>query len=710
MKYMPFHRCPALCGLVFRAMTIVLLTAWLCWYDGAAAQSNPATRPASPADTLASRPHGSRPGLSAPSNARREVPVLAAASPHDTVVVDNVPEGARDKLKLLNVRDADLRDVFRSIAHEHNLNLVVDNRIDKHVTIRLADIPVLEAIEFLCEQNGLKLVQRGRIFRVVLPPPPPPEPESEPRVTVRDSLLSVDLREDDLEKVMRLIARQSGANIIVRRGVTGKLSGTLQDVLIDQGLRTLMTSNGFTLRQQDGIYHIDRAGMEGEEGQRRARAFWVQAKDSLVTLDVVDARIADVLREIAAQMKVNLITYDAPEERITAKADSLTLDAALNLLLKRTNVTYRKEDDIYFVGDKNTNGIASTRLLRLDHIRADAAVELIPELIKQNATIQVVKEHNGLMITGTNDVIVELENFVQEVDYATPQILIEALVVDFEANDFFELGLNFGRDAQIAEQEAATGYRFNGGFELSDESGFRLSGDGRQINNALDNLFGLGKIVKLPDDFFARIRALSVEGKANIRSRPQIATLNGHTASLTIGTTQYYLLRSQTPYQSPSTVLLQQSQRFEKIEANVVLDITPWVSASGEITADIRPEFSAPVGEFDPDIPPTINTRVLESTVRLRDGETIILGGMIQDEETVRYHKVPILGSIPLLGRLFRSTSRDMRKSELVIFLTPHVFYGDERDNERWEHLKEEMDLQGLKERGPVQKLIDRMQ
>ena len=96
--------------------------------------------------------------------------------------------------------------------------------------------------------------------------------------------------------------------------------------------------------------------------------------------------------------------------------------------------------------------------------------------------------------------------------------------------------------------------------------------------------------------------------------------------------------------------------------------------------------------------------------MRLRDGETIILGGMIQDEETVKYHKVPILGGIPLLGGLFRSTSRDIRKSELVIFLTPHVFYGDERDNEKWETLKEEMDLQGLKERSKVQKLADRVQ
>ena len=192
-------------------------------------------------------------------------------------------------------------------------------------------------------------------------------------------------------------------------------------------------------------------------------------------------------------------------------------------------------------------------------------------------------------------------------------------------------------------------------------------------------------------------------------SRPQIATLNGHTASLKIGTTQYYLLRTQTPYQNPNQVLIQQSQRFEKIEANVVLEITPWVSASGEITADIRPEFSTPVGEFDPDIPPTINTRVLESTVRLRDGETIILGGLIQDEERITYSKVPILGGLPLVGRLFRSKSSERVKSEQVIFLTPHVFYGDERDNQKWERLKEEMDLEGLKDPSKVQKLIDRI-
>ena len=667
------------------AVCVALLAAWLGWCNSAAAQSAP------------------------PANVVRGTSIPLAGAPADTVEVDDLPEGAKAKLKLLNVKDADLRDVFRSIAHAHNLNLVVDNRIDRHVTVRLADLPVLEAIEFLCDENNLELIRSGHIFHVKQPLPPPPPPPREPTVVVRDSLLNIDLRDDDLEQVMRLIAGRSGTNIIVRRGVSGTVTGTLQEVTVDQGLRTLMLNNGFSIREIEGIYHIDRAGMEGGDSQQRARAFWVQVEDTLVTLDVVDARVADVLREVGAQMKVNMITYDTPEERITAKADSLTLDDTLNLLLKRTSLTFRKEDDIYFIGDKNTSGLASTRLIRLDHLRADAAITLVPDLIKQNATIQVVPDHNGLMVTGTNDVIVELEGFIEEVDQPTPQILIEAMVVDFEAKDLFELGLSFGRDAEVAEQEAATGYRFNGDLEISNESGFRISGDGRQINGVLDNLFGIGKIVRLPSDFFARIQALSIEGRVNIRSRPQIATLNGHTAKLKIGTTQYYLLRTQTPYQNPNQVILQQSQRFEKIEANVVLEITPWVSASGVITADIRPEFSAPVGEFDPDVPPTINTRVLESTVRLRDGETIILGGLIQDEERVIYNKVPILGGLPLLGRLFRSKSSETVKSEQIIFLTPHVFYGDERDNEKWEALKEEMDLQGLKERSKVQKVIDRI-
>jgi len=124
----------------------------------------------------------------------------------------------------------------------------------------------------------------------------------------------------------------------------------------------------------------------------------------------------------------------------------------------------------------------------------------------------------------------------------------------------------------------------------------------------------------------------------------------------------------------------------------VKLEITPWVSASGEVTTEIRPEFSTPVGTLDPAVPPTINSRVMDSIVRLRDGETIILGGLIQDRKVATLNKVPFFGQIPLLGRLFRSRSHDIQKSELVLYLTPHVFYGED-EAERWMDLREKLDL-----------------
>ncbi|MDX1545800.1 MAG: type II and III secretion system protein [Rhodothermales bacterium] len=678
----------------------------------AAAQAAPDTA-AAPVDTLAVLLKGSlyvhelTPGAAPPARAPE-----TNAAPDTT---ESLPEAARALLTMLNVKDADLRDVFRTIAHEHSINLMVDNRIERRVTVRLAALPVIEALRFLCMQNGLALSRTGHIFRIAPKPEPPPVPEPPPRVAVREGLLTVDLRGDDLERVVRLVAQQSGQNIIVRRGVGGTLTGSLRGIPLEEGLRALAATNGFAIRRIDGIYHIDRLGMDAEGGPA-ARAFFVEARDSLIHLDVVDAPIAHILREIAAQTDADLITYDTPEERITAKADSLTLEAALDLLLRRTRATYRREGARYFIGDRETSGIADTRLIRLHHLRAEAALDLLPPRIREHATLQVVREHNGLMVTGTRDVIVEVEHIVREVDHPTPQILIEALVVDFEANDLFEFGLGFGRNREEALAARREGYRFEGG-ATEDAAGLQIGGNGHQVNDFLrdyvdpltNGLFGVRTVGRLPSDFFLHIRALSAEGRATIRSRPQIATLNGHTASLKIGTTQYYILRTQTPYQNPNQVLLQNTQRFEKIEANVVLDITPWVSASGEITADIRPEFSMPVGEFDPDVPPTINTRVLESTVRLRDGETIILGGLIQDEERALHNKVPVLGSIPLLGRLFRSTTRDKVKSELVIFLTPHVFYGDARDEAKWQRLREAMDLKGLDDRSTAQKLRDRL-
>ncbi len=598
------------------------------------------------------------------------------------IQIKALPPSVHDTLETLNMKDVDLRDVFRSIAHEHDLNLFVDNAIDQKITIRLANLPVIEVLLFLCRQNGLHLVQQSAILRIEIPPAQPPSP---PHIQVENGLLTADLDADDLAEIVRTLVEAGEINIVIRRGVAGTVSGMLRDVPVMTGIKTLLNNNGFSLRERDGIYYVDRMGMEEESGGRGA-ALWVQVEDGLVSLDVVNAPIVHVLRELGIQSEANLVTYQTPEGDITARFNGLKLEEALNYLFKGSEVTYRRQGEVYVIGNKEASGIASTRLIRLDHLRADALLELIPESLKENTMIQVVKEHNGIMVMGTNDLILEVENYVKEIDHPTPQILIEALVVDFTDTDLFNLGIEFGLDGKSGAATAHGTYAY-------DENGLSIAGNSPVLNNTLTsagNLLGLRGIGVLPADFYLRINALSVEGKAHIRSRPQISALNGHPASISIGTTQYFILEANTPYPSTRDVYLQSSQRFESIEANVKLEVIPWVSASGEVTAEIHPEFSTPVGSFDPEIPPTINSRILDSTVRLKDGETIILGGLITEEKTVSYNKVPLLGSIPLLGQLFRSRSHDSRQTELVIFITPHVFYGDDEEAAKWDKLKNE--------------------
>jgi type IV pilus assembly protein PilQ len=610
-----------------------------------------------------------------------------------------LPENALQKIGSFNFRDLDLKDVLRAIGLEYDINLLVDNTINKRATLRLANIPVIEAIFYLCQEYQLSLEQVGMVFRVRNYTPYVPEVVPRlPDIVLHDNgNISFDLIGDDISAVVRHLTKLTGHNIVLRNGVTGTVNGYLNEVPFLTGFETILQNNGYSLRSADGIYLVDRvSSRRGTENGDITDIFWINVDENYITLDVVNATITDVIREISHQMDLSLITYSLPDGTITARTNNLTFEQTLSYLFRGTNYTFRREGSVYIIGNKDISGIATTKLIRLRHIRADVVVEMIPDKIKQGATVQIVKEQNGLLIIGTNDLVVELESFISEIDYPTPQIMIEALVVDVQTSDIFEFGATLAGNIRPDSLFGLPSLLFGGqGSDGRPSGGLVVQGDGSNLNKIFatgGNLFGIQNLGVLPDDFYFKIQALSQDGIVNIRSRPQISTLNGHTASIEIGTKQYFILRSTIPIRSSQDVVTQESERFEIIEANVSLKITPWVSASGEVTTEIRPEFNTPVGALRPDVPPTINSRVLDSTVRLKDGETIILGGLIQESESETYNRIPFLGSIPLIGKLFSNRSTSLIKSELIIFITPHVFYGDGNDAKRWQELRDEIE------------------
>ncbi len=592
---------------------------------------------------------------------------------------DNNHQTGTVKIDRLDFKNTDLRDVVRAIATKYNLNIFVENGIQTPLSLHLVDIPVMDALQFIADRNGLILERKGSILRFLRPDIPEPAPPPLD-ITYKNNKLTVNLKNEPVDKVAQALTRESGFNVVVGQGVHGAISGFLQDVPFKQGLTTLLNINGFSLRDNQGIFLIESQNLPPDSNGRAAngragrdKRFWIDVKDTLVSVDVAGASTHEVLQEIFLRTNSSLIMYEDAASEVTARFSDMPLSQTLSNLLRGTPLQYRREQNVYYVGGKTLQEMNRARLIRLNHLKVEQVMEMLPQELLSVASIKPVKEHNGFVVLAAPEVIAEIMSFVKEVDQPIPQVLIEALVLDLNRQKLGEFGIK----ASIGGTPDTTGARVNSLFPLID-----VNASGEQINNILDNYgggLGLSRITKLPANFYLQIKALENEGKANVRSRPQIATLNGHTASISIGTTQYFILKTETPISGTNQVVLQESERFETITAEMLLKVTPWVTATGEIIAEIRPEFSTPKNGLDSSKPPTIDHRILESTVKLKDGETIILGGLIQEFDSDSVTKFPILGSIPLLGKLFQSRSYNKTSAELIIYLTPHVYYvGDE--------------------------------
>lgn len=583
----------------------------------------------------------------------------------------NKPEGEQwfQTIDKINFIDSNLRDIIQALAIQNDLNIVIDKSVDERITLNLNSIKLWDFINYLADDYNLKMEWKGDILTVRKETEIAAiteEPSGKFEIIKQDSLMSIVAEDAVLSEVMKDVSKKIGKNILIDRRLDKKVSGTLYNLTPYVCLKTFLQYNEIAIREQDGIYHIYEAYTLADKGEAGKYKQWISiSPDKKVSLDITDCPINYVIQEISGQTDIPIINYSEIKGSMTAKTIDLSLDLTLDMLLKNTNLTYRFENGVYFIGDRNLKGMATRELIRLNHIKSSGITELLPRSITSNAEIKEVKELNSIMVIATRDVVEEARKFIQEIDHVTPQILIEAVVVDYQISNLDEFSLKFGIDETKAANAPFLLYPFMEGTMTRQGVESRLTDKSPK--------FVSRNIGILPHDFYMQLKAMEQEGYAKIQSKPHIATLNGHKASIIISTTQYYIFESEVIYPTSGQPTTQTSQRFEKIAAEVKLEITPWISADGEVTVEIHPEFSTPVGSFTPDVPPTINSRILDSTVRLSDGETIVLGGLIQSSQSNTKTKFPILGSIPYLGALFRGHEVSDTDSELVIYLTPHI-------------------------------------
>jgi len=569
----------------------------------------------------------------------------------------------------LDFSSVKLADALTAMSRAYKLPLYVDSSVTGLISFRLDNVLLNDALVFIIKEYGLSWAKIGDIIKIYKPVPP--EPKLEPlEITYTNGLLSVDIKRADIERFVNQLIDLTNRNIILEGNVKGTLTGRLTNLDLESALKVILGSNGYTFRKIDEVIYVGLDESDNDQ-QSRSRSLDIGCDNNLVSVDVSNSPLSDVISVLTSECGANIFVQTKLEGNVTASFKDKTLEETITYLLLNTLYSFKETSGIIFIGNRESEDLYDTKLIKLRHYKADNLLELIPVSLTKQLAVSVAREHNGLVMTGPRTAIAVLESFIDKIDIPMAQVLFEVILVDYTTTDRAEFGItanNFGGDSGLPGQTY---------YPMVD-----ISAVGKDLNDDIASLsrhLSVSNIGILSDDFFLRLQALQQEGKANVRSHPQIASLNGHSASITIGTTQYYLLESKTTYISnQSNDPIQTAQRFETIEADMSLEVIPYVNANRDLTVELKAEFNSPAGQFDPDIPPTINRRTLTSTIRLKDGETIILGGLVQENKTETIDKLPILGSLPIIGRLFQNHISLDSKSELMIYMTPHVYYGSE--------------------------------
>lgn len=269
-----------------------------------------------------------------------------------------------------------------------------------------------------------------------------------------------------------------------------------------------------------------------------------------------------------------------------------------------------------------------------------------------NVKIVADEDTNSLLITTFVRNFPSVEKLIKQLDVLLPQVLIEAQIIEVTLDDESAFGVEW-----MWEQ----GTTING-------STYRQ--DGATDFGLADEIFGL-KYGILSDKLDTMLHALTKDTKVNILSTPRIMTKNNQEAIINVGQEVPFLVSTQ----ETATGGVLTSTDFRNV--GVILTVTPRINRSGTVSLDLNQQINSLI-EFTLFDAPIISTREATASVTINDRQTMVIGGMIKDDKTETVHKISFLGDIPLLGKLFRRTDTRVEKTELMVFITPHVVYTDE--------------------------------
>jgi len=563
----------------------------------------------------------------------------------------------------VNFKDTDIQEVIKFVADATGKTIVVDPKVRGQVRV-ISQEPVnreelYQLFLSIIDVQGFTAVESGKVVRIV----PNRDARSLPVPTGSDD------QEVDDTYVTQVIKLE---NISASRVLP-----TLRPLVPQHGhLSAYDASNAIIVtdtranikRLQRIIAEIDQSSVTETE---------------LVHLDFAPA-------EELARLITQLLQNQGSDEGGRAKL-TLVPDARTNALVVHGDEMQRARvkalvEDLDRPSARNSN----VRVVYLKYAEAENVAQVLngvaqniqsEEQQSQNreVNIQADEATNSLLITADGDTMEALLSVVDSLDIRRAQVLVEAIIVEMEDSDGRELGVQWlyrdedGGFAGSSRGDGSAAAIGQGALDDSDDGLETLAGAVSQVQG---EVFGIGRLEE-GGDFLVLLNMLQEQSSTNILSTPNLLTTDNHTASISVGQNIPFATGSFSSTGGGTSNPTNPFRTIERRDVGVLLEVTPHINAGDSVVLDISQEVSSLSSLNNPDGPIT-NQRTLETQVLADNGETIVLGGLIEEEVQSTEQRVPFLGSIPGLGYLFRNQNDSISKTNLLVFIRATVIEDDQ--------------------------------
>src|SRR3954471_8225413 len=391
--------------------------------------------------------------------------------------------------------------------------------------------------------------------------------------------------------------------------------------------------------------------------------------------------VGAVLRLLARQAKINMVVSEAVAGTVTMRLEDVTALQAVSIIVKAKGLFMDRIENVYYIKTAAERGAEPTESdsYQFSYARAkDVAVLIAPQMSSKEAA-QVDERTNTLFFRETRANIDHIRQLLAQIDKPTKQVMIEARLVEVTANPKQGYGINWS--GVLGSAENGQTIKYSGTNGVADGTGQLVPNNFTPGNPSNPNIFGsfgnlaAGQfaILTVPQ-MSLTVQALNQDSDAEFLANPRVVTADNMQAKIEI-------IRAQPV---PQLNFNEQTATavfggFQDKKYGNTLVVKPSVNKDNFITLAVRPEISNKVGDATfvfagaTVTSPVIDTRSLDSNVLIKSGDTLAIGGLLQDEQTKARNKVPVLGDLPVVGYLFGERLNARTKRNLLVFVTPTI-------------------------------------